>query len=196
MLRSGGTLMDVAQAAELSEEAMRFARPDRKPQDYVAILVRNRLFDDAVAFLALVLPLREAVWWAWSCARDAAGETAAPPIEAALEAARVWILEPTEENRRTAGDAAEALEYEGPAAFVALSVFLSGGSVGPADAPPAPPGPHEAARAIAGTVVMAAGEGDPSLLKERYSMFIGRAMERADKGDAWGPPAEPATTQG
>src|ERR1039458_1102468 len=91
--------------AELGEEAMALARPDLHPRAFVALLLEKALFPDAVRFVAHALPKREAVWWAWVCARRAAGDTPPPPIKAALDATEKWIAQPTHELRRLAMDA-------------------------------------------------------------------------------------------
>lgn len=192
-LRSGETLADAHAAAELSDEAAAFLNPRRAPRDYLQILIRNALHADAVALLAHVLPPREAVWWAWSCARDAAGPAPAAGVAATLEAVRRWIVEPTDENRRAANEAAEAIEYETPAGMAGLAAFMCGETMGPADAPAAPPPPGGAAKAITGCVCMAAAEGDPAGIGARFEQFIARGLERADKGKVWEPaPGAPA----
>jgi Family of unknown function (DUF6931) len=175
----------IARSANLSDEAMALLRPDRPARDYVGVLLRNRMHTDAIAFLAHILPRREAVWWAWSCARDVIGEKAPPPIEASLEATRRWILEPTDLHRRAANDAAEAIDYDGPAGMAGLAVFLCGDTLGPADAPAAPPDPHASGHMIAGAVTIAAAEGDEDGMRGRYEAFIARGIERADKTNTW-----------
>jgi hypothetical protein len=186
-LRTGESLADVHAAAELSDDAARFLKPDRAPRDYVQILIRNRLYEDAIGLIAHVLPQREGVWWAWSCARHAAGEKPPEPVTRALETTRAWIVEPTDENRRAAGDAAEELGYDSAPAFAAFAAFLCGETLGPADAVAAPPPPGASGKAIAGTICMAAATGEPEGIGARFEAFIARGMERADKGNVWTP---------
>lgn len=184
--RSGLTLRAAHEVAELSDEAGALIRPGRAPRDWVEFLIRNALYDDVVALLAHVLPRRESVWWAWSCARDAT----ASPTEAdtaVLDATGKWIIEQTDELRRAAGDAADALGYETPAAMAGLAAFMCGDTMGPADAPAAPPPEYGAAKAITGSICMAAALGDPEGIGERFRKFIARGMERADKGKIWAP---------
>src|ERR1035441_8493863 len=88
--------------AELGEEAMALVRPELPPREYVKLLLDQGLFPDAVRFVAHALPKREAVWWAWVCARRSAGDTPPPAIKAALDATEKWIAQPTEEFRRAA----------------------------------------------------------------------------------------------
>ena len=64
----------ISTVAELGEEAMALLRPEMHPLDFVALLMAEALYPDAVRFIAHALPKREAVWWGWVCARRAAGD--------------------------------------------------------------------------------------------------------------------------
>src|SRR5436190_17204799 len=92
----------ISSAAELGEAARALLKENQPPQEYLNLLVENAHFQDAVRFLAHALPKREAVWWAWVCARRAAGEEPPPKIKASLDATEKWIAQPTEDNRRAA----------------------------------------------------------------------------------------------
>src|ERR1035438_5097774 len=83
--------VEISAAAELGEEALALLRPDLQPPDYITLLMDNRLFADAVRFLAHALPKREAVWWGWVCARRTAGDNPPPKIKGALDATEKWI---------------------------------------------------------------------------------------------------------
>jgi hypothetical protein len=98
----------ISAVAELSEEAMALATTQMHPREYVRLLVEKALFEDAVRFVAHALPKREAVWWAWVCARRASGESPAAKIGAALQATEKWIAQPNEDNRRAAMEAGRA----------------------------------------------------------------------------------------
>src|SRR5260370_24007063 len=91
----------IAAVAELGEEAMALLRADLHPLDFVALLMENALFPDAVRFIAHALPKREAVWWAWVGARRSGGENPQPKIKNALDATEKWIARPNDDNRRT-----------------------------------------------------------------------------------------------
>lgn len=191
VLKNGQTLEAMLDIAEASDEAKALLRPGRAPRDFVELLVKRQLFPDAIAFLAHMLPAREGIWWAWSCAGDVAGPEPAPAVRNALEATRRWILEPSDANRRAAFDAADALEFEFAAGITGLAVFLCGDTLGPPEAPPAPPEPYAAAKAITGAILLA-GATDPDRAAEMYRAFIARGMERADKGRIWAPETAPA----
>src|SRR4051812_35401730 len=92
-------------AAEVSEDAaalLTAAPAEPAQRAFVATLVERELFADAVAFLAHALPRREAVWWAWVCARKASGPKPTPQVQGALDATERWIVQPTEDHRRQA----------------------------------------------------------------------------------------------
>ena len=134
----------LSSVAELGEEAMELVRPELHPLDLVSLLMEKALFPDAVRFIAHALPKREAVWWGWACARRSAGENPPPNIKAALDATERWIAQPTEDYRRQAMAAAQKADLGTAAGCCGLAAFFSGGSLGPPEAPPVPPGeyPH------------------------------------------------------
>jgi hypothetical protein len=180
-------------AAEVSEDATALlatallaTAPVEPPQRvFVGSLVERELFADAIAFLAHALPRREAVWWAWVCARKASGQTPPPKIQAALDATERWIVQPTEDNRRQAMLYGELADFGTPAGCAALGAFFSGGSLSPADAPPVPPGEFMTAKAVAGSVTMAAVSAEPEKAPEKFQEYVRLALEVADRTKLW-----------
>src|SRR5690606_7250873 len=138
-----------------------------------------------IAFLAHALPRREAVWWAWLCARAAAGDKPPASIIASLEATRTWIAEPTDPHRRAALDAAEVAGVGTPAGFAGLAAFLCGETLGPAEAPPAPPGEYAAAKAIGGSINLAAVADPKADIAARYAEFVRQGLELAERTKLW-----------
>src|SRR6185369_8788618 len=112
------TAINVAQictVSELGDEATALCRDGMAPREFLKLLIEKNHFPDAVRFLAHVMPKREAVWWAWMCARRSAGDEPAPKVQASLNATEQWIKQPTEENRRAAMKAAEEADLKTPA---------------------------------------------------------------------------------
>src|ERR1044071_4286955 len=73
---------ELSTVADLGDAARAIASIQTPPpKAFVAMLLERELHVDAVRFLAHGLPRREAVWWAWVCARKAAGDAPAPPIK-------------------------------------------------------------------------------------------------------------------
>lgn len=177
----------ISTVAELGEEAMALLRPDLHPLDFVALLMENAHYPDAVRFIAHALPRREAVWWAWVCARRAAGENPKPKIKAALEATERWIAQPTEDNRRSAMGAAEKAELGTAAGCACLAAFFSGGSLAPPDAPAVPPGEFLAAKAVSGAVIFAAVAREPEKAPERFRSFVAQGVEVTNRVKLWEP---------
>jgi hypothetical protein len=192
LLRTGRTFAQVCDAAELSEEALALRTPGQAPRAYVDALIAAESYADAVRLLAHALPRREAVWWAWVCAKRAAGDTPPPHVGALLEATRVWIAEPTDAHRRTVMAQAEAVGFGTPAGSAGLAAFFSGQSLAPPDAEPVPPGEFMAAKAIAGSVVLAAVATEPERAAEKFREYLEQGMVVADKTDLWTPPAAAA----
>jgi hypothetical protein len=177
----------ISTVAELGEEAMALLRPDLHPLDFVALLMEQALFGDAVRFIAHALPKREAVWWGWVCARRAAGENPQPKIKAALDATERWIAQPNDDNRRLAMAAAQKAELGTAAGCAGLAAFFSGGSLAPPDAPPVPPGEFLTAKAVSGAVIFAAVSKEPEKAPERFRSFVAQGVEVTNRVKLWEP---------
>ena len=176
---------ELVAVAELSDEATALAAAGNpSPPAFVASLIEGEHFADAVRFLAHALPKREAVWWAWVAARNAAGAEPAPAIKNALDATERWIVQPTEEHRRAAMTAGEAAEFGTAAGCAALAAFMTGGSMAPPDNPAVPPPEFMTAKAVAGSVTLAA-VAKPDQTKAQFSDFVKIGMEVADRTKLW-----------
>jgi hypothetical protein len=188
MLHTGKAFAQVCEAAELSDAARALRAEGQAPRQYVELLIERAQYPDAVRVLACALPRREAVWWAWVCARRAAGDAPAPAVQASLEATQKWIAEPVDKHRRTAMQLAEAVGFDTPAGCAGLAAFLSGDSLAPPDAEAVPPGEFTAAKAIAGSIVLAAVTAEPKRADETFQGFVEQGMMVAEKTDLWTPP--------
>jgi hypothetical protein len=176
---------EISTVAELGDEAMELLRPDLHPLEFVALLMEKALFPDAVRFIAHALPKREAVWWAWVCARRAAGESPQPKIKAALAATEKWIAQPDENNRRSAMAAAEEAELGTAAGCAGLAAFFSGGSIAPPNAPAVPPGEFLTAKAVSGAVIFAAVAREPEKAPEKFRNFVAQGIEVTNRVKLW-----------
>jgi hypothetical protein len=175
----------IADVAEMSEGALLLLKPDLHPLDYVSQLMEKKLYPDAVRFLAHALPKREAVWWAWMCARRTSGENPPPKIKASLGATEKWIAQPTDENRRAAMDAAEAADFGTAAGCAGLGAFFSGDSLAPPGALPVPPGEYLTAKAVSGAVIFAAMGGEPEEAPEKFRSFVAQAVDVTSRIQLW-----------
>lgn len=182
----GRTVAELAQAAELDEEACKLLAPTTAPRVFLQTMIEREFYADAVRFLAHALPRREAVWWAWVCARRAAGETPPPEVQAALDATERWIRDPSDEHRRVAMQRGEAADFGTPAGCAALAAFLSGDNLAPPNVEQAvPPGEFMAAKAIAGAVVLAAVAQEPEKASEKFQAFIQQGLDVVNRIKLW-----------
>jgi hypothetical protein len=136
--------------ADLSAAGRALVDEARGPEDLVDMLQASANRRDLLATLALILPKRQAAWWACLAARLLAPAAGSPEL-AAINAAEAWVQTQGDEDRFRAEAAADALDHDGAAAWAALAAFWSGGSIGPRDSAPVPPAPH-----LTGTAVRAA----------------------------------------
>jgi len=177
--------VEISAVAQLGDEAMALARPEMHPVDFVMLLMNQKLYSDAVRFLAHAMPRREAVWWGWMCARRVSEQKSTPPVKAALEITEKWIAQPSEENRRAAHAAAEKATLGTAAGCAALGAFFSGGSIAPPEAPPVPPGEFLTAKAISGAVIFAALSGAPLEAPEKFNSFVAQGLDVTNRIKLW-----------
>ena len=107
----------------------------------------------ALAFLAHLLPRREAVWW--GCQSVSAVLGAAARSEG-LRLALHWVRDPDETLRREALAFSQAGDLRDPANWLARAAGHSGGSLLAPEHPPRPPAPDACAMAVNAAVVLAA----------------------------------------
>lgn len=186
-LRSGKTIPAICEAAELSEEGAALLREPIEPSQLITRLLEEQNFADAIAFLAHALPRREGVWWAWLCARDAAGEKPNRAVLSSLDATKAWIAEPTDANRRAALEAAQPAGLTTAVGCAALAAFLCGDTLGPAGAPPAPADEYAPSKAIGGSIHLAAVADETADIRARYADYVRRGLELADRISLWTP---------
>jgi hypothetical protein len=148
------TAQDVFEAFPAARDDLDAGPTDDPPLVFLQSLMRSETPEDAVAFSAYLLPRREAVWWACQCVRSLA-PSRSPAEDAALATAEDWVREPEEERRRAALDLGSASDRSSPTTWTALAAGWSGGSMTPADQPPAPCPPHLTAKAVRAAVLTA-----------------------------------------
>ena len=170
----------VVVAAGVTEEGLALLAPDDKPRAYLDRLLAAGRPDDVVRFLAYVLPKREAVWWAWVCARKAYSLAPTPDAKATLDAVERWIVQPTDANRRAALATAEKGDMASPAGMAAVAVYFSGGSIAPEGMPEVQPPERMTFKAVAGSITIAA-TCDPKTMKERWTEFAKMGLEVVER---------------
>ncbi len=176
------TAMIIGQMIELEDEARNLLKDSQTPGAYIQLLQDNKMYPDAIRFLAMALPKREAVWWACVAARTMLPKEGAPQEVATLSAAEAWVYQPTEENRRQAMDYAEAAEFKTASSWSAVAAFWSAGSMAPPEAPVIPPAPDLTAKAVTGAVLLAVASADPEELDPSYKRMLGIGLNIAEGG--------------
>jgi hypothetical protein len=132
------------------------AEPTDQPSlRFLQSLTEQGMLDKAIAFLAYLLPRREAVWWGCYCMRALLPQRTGKE-EALLEAAEAWVKEPEEHRRQAALEMGTRGDRRSAPTWVALAAGWSGGNMvanehGSAAAPP-----HLTPRAIRAGVLIAA----------------------------------------
>jgi hypothetical protein len=156
----------------IGRTAKLYLRPGITPRQYFGRLLVHDEPGDAVRFQTYSLPKREAVWWACLCLRSVADPMRKPKQAEALKAVVRWVLDPSEEHRRAAGEAGKAATFGTPIGAIAMSVFYSGGSIMPPDEKEIPPDPMLTANILSGTIVGLIGEVPPEKAKPTLLSFI------------------------
>jgi hypothetical protein len=157
---------------KLDEKALPLLRDEMGSREFVEALLANKLYVAGIDFLAHGLPAREAVWWGCLCLQHACGSNLAAPDKAAASAAVQWVLQPTEENRAASKAPAEKAGYSSAAGALARAANWTGGSLGPTDMPPVPPGPFMPAMAVATAIKFAAVKVEPAKITGTQRLFV------------------------
>jgi hypothetical protein len=187
--------VDVCEHFDVAPEAKVLLGPKASPREFLEALTTKRQFQTAIRFLAHALPPREAVWWGSLCVKHVAGEVLPPAEAAALKAAVVWVLDPTEANRSAAKAPAEAAGIETPAGGLATAAMWTGGSLTPPmpKVPPVVPGPYLPAKGVTGAVLLASIKAAGSGIEETQRRFVDLGIGVAEGRVTW-PDVKPKAT--
>lgn len=165
---------------DLEEKAEPVLRDGMGPREFLEALLADKQYAAGIDFMAHALPAREAVWWGCLCLQHACGSSLSTKDKAAAKAALQWVLQPNEENRAAAKAPAEAAGPASPAGALARAAHWTGGSLGPPNGPPVPPGPFMPAMAIATAVKFAAIKVEPGKIAETRRLFVELGMGLAE----------------
>ena len=154
----------------------------KQPSDLAALnhLLEAQAFLPAIKLLALGLPKRESVWWAYLCAFDAEGSSNCLKTQSALRASSLWVHDPSEANREKAHTAAESLELYTASSWAAMAAFWSGDNIAPKDRPAVCPSPFMAGEAVFNAVTIAANAHTEVI--NTYKNYLRRALHIAMGG--------------
>lgn len=171
--------VEVCRYFSLSGDGRKLLQPDITPEQFMDVLVENKLYPDAVQLLGHYLPKRQAVWWALTCVKQGLTEVT-PVVEEAFKATEKWIADPSEENRKATLKAADEADASTPAGAAALAAFYSEGL-------PKTEDPKANARAffmtakLASAAVLLAATGRPEELQIMFAAFVEKGREVISK---------------
>lgn len=154
---------------------------DLPPLDFLKQLTGLPQPRAAVAFLAYLLPKREAVWWGCRTVR-ALSPGLSDNEESAILAAEGWVREPTEERRRLAVRAFFESAETGPGHWCALAAGRSSGNLAQTDTEAFPVEPFMSARNVMIAVLAVGGRVQPEVYAERVKICVRAGAEFAAGG--------------
>ena len=138
---------------------------------------------EARRMLAHAMPRRDAVWWAYLSAMEAARHKPfTPEQENSLDRVLAWLVSPTDAGRRACREAIRACGSTSIAGILCLAVWLSGGSVSPYPKRHIEPKPHVCAKLCAAVVYLSSVRFEPGRWREHLRHFIdtGLAVVRGE----------------
>jgi hypothetical protein len=174
---------EVAADFDASPEARELLPAHATIPAFLDVLLKQRLWVDAIRLLSFALPARERVWWACLMARDSLAPDARQDMLSCIEAAEEWVYRPTDPARRAVFPLAEAIGFESPAAYAGLAAYWAEGSLAPLDMPPVPPSPALSPTAAAAAVLLSAVIRDPAKAEAKYRAAIAAAVNIANGGN-------------
>lgn len=128
--------------ADLSAAGLAALSQATHPAQFVDALADSGNTRDALYALALMLPHRQAVWWACLAVRLMAGLADIPSEVAAVEAAERWVQSASGSDAEQAGAVAEKGDLGRAPAWAAMAAFWAGPSLAPRGQQAVPPAPH------------------------------------------------------
>jgi len=138
----------------------------------LAELQEKEAWFDMLLLIAVLLPIRERVWWACLAARDYIGPKS-PKDPLPLAASEAWVFDPSEKNRELARVSLDDAYVDDSTVHCATAVLYCDGTLGPGDLAqhPAPAGVTEAS--VFAMNLVALGE-----LSDRFDELIQVQIER------------------
>ncbi|MBC7843184.1 MAG: hypothetical protein H7099_12765 [Gemmatimonadaceae bacterium] len=162
------------------------------PTGLVEALASAGLATEAIRCIAVAVPSRQSIWWAWVSARHtlvgatADGAKESPRMQELLDMIEQWIAAPDATKRRAIWEVAQALGIKHPVTLCAAATWFSGGSIATAEgAAPVPAPPGMVATFVSAAVAIATLQGDPQHADERVRASIAQGLEIVTKLGGW-----------
>jgi hypothetical protein len=147
--------------ADLSPTALQTLASVPGPKELIAALSAMENPRDAVSALAIMLPRRQATWWACLSVRLLPDLASRANELAAVEMAESWVQTQAQEDCERAYAAAQACAMNAPGGWAAMAAFWSGGSLAPRGQQAVQPAPHLAG--VAARTALIFTHHDPSV---------------------------------
>jgi len=176
-------IASIIERYELTEDAQAILLAKMTPLQAINSLVENKLYNDAIQFIAHALPMIDGIYWASESLALRVNEWNAPQLHA-INSVRNWLQQPNETNRIRANQLADRISLEEAPAWVAKAVYWSGtGSIVEPELPAVMPPAFLYGHAIAAAISVAAAvpqwqEGDMGFEKF-YLKVIKQGLEVA-----------------
>ena len=154
---------------------------DCAPTVYARRLLGSAQPNAVIAFLAYLLPRREAVWWGRQCVAALLGPSAE---DEALRAAELWAKSPDEDNRLAAMQISNSGDPRAATTWLARAAAWSGGSMCSPDLKPLPAPPTACAQAVNAAIILAASFGEPLDVMNRIGACAEAGIRFADGDEA------------
>jgi hypothetical protein len=146
---------------------------------------------EARRMLAHAMERRDAVWWAYLCAMEAARHKPfTPEQETGFDRVLAWLVNPTDGGRRACKDAIRFCGTTSIPGILCLAVWLSGGSVSPYPKRHIEPRPHVCGKLSAAVVYLSSVRFDPGRWRDHLRHFIHTGLAIA-RGECTIPAAPP-----
>jgi len=179
------TTLELCDRAALDDNARKLAEAEIPVRVFIDELARGGRVREAVNSLAQVMPKGDAIAWGLDTIRRVDVALLKRGGPEAMQHVEEWLKEPNEDRRRAAKAAADRAGLATPPGCLAYAVFMSGGSMAPAEAPVAPePPPHVCGRMVAGAMSLAVAL-EPRTTQERLRAFLDAGLRRAEQIKIW-----------
>lgn len=171
------TKIDITNASEVCQKfklidqlSVELLKTYTMSEEFFGKLLENKLYIDAVKFLAHALPKHETILWACNCLQQ--NELLTSVNEKILEDAKNWLKNPSENFRQVIEKSNNLSDFANPLTWLALAIFWSEGSLTGPDEPIVVPAPTLTAQASAGAIMLAAVLMEPEAANIKYETYL------------------------
>ena len=141
----------------------------------IEYLQQQQHYKQAVLLLALGLPKRESIWWAYRCSLLSEKNKDCLITQEALAVVKSWVHDPDDNKRRRAGRLGKKLEYYTPASWAATAVFWSGGNIENDDRPEVEADDSMCAEAVSNAIAISAHKADMDI-NDAFQLFLTQGL--------------------